>query len=107
MENITRNQRTAYVFEVVANHDYDFLIDQYEFDTGRTAPEKFQQETADALAGYTYSELVEKIIMREGLPFKALSKVSGEWVLIERRGGRTPTGAKNNPEIVIFEKPVA
>ena len=50
MENITRNQRTAYVFEVVANHDYDFLIDQYEFDTGRTAPEKFQQETADALA---------------------------------------------------------
>lgn len=96
-----------YVFKSVARHDYEVLCAQFEEEFGKEPSKKFEEELLNELAGYTFSELVGKVVNRDHLPYKAWSRVTNTWVFIERRGGRTPRGPKEKVEVVIFERPRA
>ena len=103
----TRTTRREYVFTEVAKADYEYLRDQYEEEFGKEPSEKWETDLLTELAGYTFSELIGRVVYHDGLPKSAYSKVTDRVVALERRGGRTPTGPKENPEVVIFELPKA
>lgn len=103
----TRITRREYVFTEVAKADFEFLREQYEEEFGKEPSEKWETDLLTELAGYTFSELIGKVVYHDGLPKSAYSKVTDRVVVLERRGGRTPTGPKENPEVVIFELPKA
>lgn len=103
----TRITRREYVFTEVAKADFEFLREQYEEEFGKEPSEKWETDLLTELAGYTFSELIGKVVYHDGLPKSACSKVTERTIVLERRGGRTPTGPKENPEVVIFELPKA
>lgn len=103
----TRITRREYVFTEVAKADFEYLREQYVEEFDKEPSEKWETDLLTELAGYTFSELIGKVVYRDGLPKSAYSKVTDRVITLERRGGRTPTGPKENPEVVIFELPKA
>lgn len=103
----TRITRREYVFTEVAKADFEYLREQYVEEFDKEPSEKWETDLLTELAGYTFSELIGRVTYHDGLPKSAYSKVTDRVITLERRGGRTPTGPKENPEVVIFELPKA
>lgn len=103
----TRITRREYVFTEVAKADFEYLREQYVEEFDKEPSEKWETDLLTELAGFTFSELIGRVTYHDGLPKSAYSKVTDRVVTLERRGGRTPTGPKENPEVVIFELPKA